>query len=136
MLVKRLLIKTLIASLLTFLTTNCFGQSVKELARSCDSVFNELSIGWKQDSNTTTGYRLQNFKRILACQVFCMDSSYVLSKLGRPDEILDATTLTVISYYLYDGRQFPKDKSIMVYGLSFYYDKSGQFLWMRDVVFN
>jgi hypothetical protein len=97
------LLTTCSITLCWLLRTKGFGQKLQETIRNYDSVFNELSIGWKQDSDTTTGYRLQNFKRILACQVFCMDSSYVLSKLGRPDEIVDATTVTVISYYLYDG---------------------------------
>ena len=95
---------------LFFFGVAAFGQnSVRDSSNSCMTAMKWLSKQWQLDSTGNNGFRKQNSKTFLKCDVQKIDSAKVLHLLGKPNQIWRTTKTVQFLYNHYDIRTLPQN---------------------------
>jgi hypothetical protein len=96
-----------------FLACATFGFGQKQTSskpNDCLGLLNRLSSDWKLDSTGNGGFRRENIKFLLGCNLQNLTNKLLLQNLGKPNQIRDTNKGKQLLYYYYDFRTLPNEK--------------------------
>jgi hypothetical protein len=101
--------------------------NVKDSMSRCSNVIEEISYYWKLDSLANNGFRECAYKKVLKSKLDKISKSFLLEKLGKPNEISENFNGdTAFIYYYFDIKAMPKtyEAPLAVWYISFFFKKN------------
>jgi hypothetical protein len=103
------------------------GATTKDSLKKCSDVIKEVSYYWKLDSLANNGFRECAYKKVLKSKLDKISKSFLLEKLGKPNEISENFNGdTAFIYYYFDIKAMPKtyEAPLAVWYISFFFKKN------------
>lgn len=122
------MIKRLLLVGILFMTmTNTKGQTINCPPCHCSQLIRQLATGWKNDSLTTSGYRFNNYKKLLKCDIDNVSPDLLLGNFGKPLSVNKTNRGTEYLYLFYD--ETPRNpKKNFIRSISFFFNDQSRVL--------
>ena len=103
----------------------------------CSEFLKNISIDWKSDSLTKTGFRNNVAKQILACKSLDLSPQQLVEYLGKPFNISNWTQGrnkrgTGYSYFFWHSDTPPGKTPFESLAVTFNFDENGKFLYVAE----
>lgn len=96
--------------LFLFFCKNMNGQkAMPDTSNRSSNVINIVSYYWKLDSLANNGFRLYAYKDLLNSKIDKVYRSFLLEKLGKPNQIRKTNHGVEYIYYYYDSKALTKE---------------------------
>lgn len=98
---------SLVTLLLSSLIVLAQKKEVKPIG--CSRLLEDISYFWKLDSLGSNGYRMRTYECIKNCHLDGIDTLFLFSKLGKPNEVMKSQNDISYIYYYLDVRRVPAE---------------------------
>jgi hypothetical protein len=110
-------------------STSTYSQNRPNVKDSmiCSKVIEEVSYYWRLDSLANNGFRECAYKKVLKSKLDNISKSFLLEKLGKPNEISENFNGdAAFIYYYFDIKAMPKnyEAPLATWYISFFFRKN------------
>ena len=106
-------------------TICCFSNTIEQ-----------LSNGWKKNSQASGNYRLINYKFLFTCKIDSVFTEYILNKLGKPESTGTDNKEVDYRYYFFDKNSISKKDLEEITGICLRFNNNKNQLVSTELILN